>query len=194
MASLLGKKPDDPVLLAYKEILKFDSEDNWANNLLGLRKLYNLPLNDENVKKMKTEDWKLLVGNTLKRDAFLQLEAQCLANRKTFHLSSDRLKAQDYLFSFEPKCARIIFRTRCRMIDLKVNFKKKYGMDLRCPFCNDWDETLEHIFVGHSGLNVPKILQNFNMACISGDFSHKKAKSLGKFLDKYFLYREELQS
>ena len=38
---------------------KLDSDDNWANNILGLRKLYNLPLNDENV--MKTEDWKLLV-------------------------------------------------------------------------------------------------------------------------------------
>ena len=88
-------------------------------------------LNDENVKKMKTEDWKLLVKNTLKRDAFLQLEAQCLANRKTCHLSYDRLKAQDYLFSLEPKCARIIFRTRCRMIDLKINFRKKYGMDMR---------------------------------------------------------------
>ena len=67
LKKVLGKKPDDPVLLAYKEMLKFDSEDNWANNLLGLRKLYNFPLNDENVKKkMKTEDWKLLVKNTLK--------------------------------------------------------------------------------------------------------------------------------
>ena len=194
LKKVLGKKPDDPVLLAYKEMLKFDSEDNWANNLLDLRKLYNLPLNDGNIKKMKTEDWKLLVKNTLKRDAFLQLEAQCLANRKTCHLSYDRLKAQDYLFSLEPKCARIILRTRCRMIDLKVNFKKKYGMDLRCPFCNDWDEILEHIFVCDSGSNFPKILQNLNMACISGDFPHKKAKSLGKFLDKYFLYREELQN
>ena len=175
-------------------MLKFDSEDNWANNLFGLRKLYNFLSNDDNFKKTETEDWKLLVKNTLKRDAFLQLEAQCLANRITCHLSYDRLKTQDYLFNLEPKCARIIFRTRCRMIDLKVNFKKKYGMDLRCLFCNDWDETLEHIFVCDSGLNFQKILQNFNMACISGDFSHKKAKSLGKFLDKYFLYREELQS
>ena len=75
LKEVLGKKPDNPdnpVLLAHKEMLKFDSEDNWANNLLGVRKSYNLPLNDENVKKMKTEDWKLLVKNTLKRDAFLQ--------------------------------------------------------------------------------------------------------------------------
>ena len=194
LKKVLGKKPDDPVLLAYKEVLKFDSEDNWVNNLLGLRKLYNLPLNDENVMKMKTEGWKLLVKSTLKREAFLQLEDQCLENRKTCHLSYDKLEARDDSFSLEPKCASIIFRTRSRMIDLNVNFKKKYEMDLRCPFCHVWDETLEHIFVCDSGLNSPKIQQNFNMACISGDFSHKKAKSLGEFLDKYFIYREELQS
>ena len=145
-------------------MLKFDSEDNWANNLLGQRKLYNLPLNDENVMKMNMEDWKFL-----NREAFLQLEALCLTNKKTCHLSYDRLKARDYLFSLEPKCARLIFRTRCTMIDLKVNFKKKYEMDLRCPICNAWDETLEHIFVYDSELNFPKILQNFNMASISGD-------------------------
>ena len=49
------------------------------------------------------------------------------------------------------------------MIDLKVNLKKKYEMNLRCLFCNVWDETLKHIFVCDSGLNVPKILQTFNM-------------------------------
>ena len=70
---MLGKKPDDPVLLAYKEMPEFDSENNWAKHLLGLRKLCNLPLNDENIKKMKTEDWKLLVKNALKSYAFLQL-------------------------------------------------------------------------------------------------------------------------
>ena len=35
---------------------------------------------------------------------------------------------------------------------------------------NVWDEILEHIFVCDSGLNFSKILQNFNMACISGVF------------------------
>ena len=36
LKKVLGKKTDDPVLLAYKVMLKFDSQDNWANNLLGL--------------------------------------------------------------------------------------------------------------------------------------------------------------
>ena len=42
-------------------MLKFDLEDNWANNLLSLRKPNNLPLNDENVIKIKMEDRKLLL-------------------------------------------------------------------------------------------------------------------------------------
>ena len=33
-------------------MLKFDNETNWANNVLGLRRDYNLPLNDDNIKKM----------------------------------------------------------------------------------------------------------------------------------------------
>ena len=70
--------------------------------------------------------------------------------------------------------------------------KNRYEMDLRCPFCNVWNKSLEHILVCDSVLNFLKILQNFNMACISGDFSHQKAKSVGKFLDKYFIYPEEL--
>ena len=72
------------------------------------------------------------------------------------------------------------------MIDLKVNFKKKYEMDLRYPFCNVWDETLEHTFVCDSRLNFPKIMQNFNMACISGDFSHKKEKKFREILRQIF--------
>ena len=65
------------------------------------------------------------------------------------------------------------------MIDLKVNFKKKYGMDLRCPFCNDWDETLEHIFECDSGLNFPKILQIFTMHVFLVIFLTKRLRVWG---------------
>ena len=33
-------------------------------------------------------------------------------------------------FNFLPKFTRTVFRTRCRMIVLKVDFKKKYEMNL----------------------------------------------------------------
>ena len=73
-------------------------------------KVVYLPLKDENVTKLKMEDLKFLVKNILKREAFLQLEVQCLANRKTCHLSYYRWKARDYLHSLAPKFERTIFR------------------------------------------------------------------------------------
>ena len=45
---LLHKKHADPCLRTYIEMLKFENETNWANNVLGLRRAYNLPLNDKN--------------------------------------------------------------------------------------------------------------------------------------------------
>ena len=40
---ILDKEANDPVLLSYQEMLKFGSEANWANNILGLRQAYNFP-------------------------------------------------------------------------------------------------------------------------------------------------------
>ena len=50
---LLDKRHADPCLRTYIEMLKFENETNWANNVLGLRRAYNLPLNDENKIKNK---------------------------------------------------------------------------------------------------------------------------------------------
>ena len=49
---ILDKKNDDPVQLCYCEMLKFSEEANWANDVIGLQKKYNLPLRDDNVKNM----------------------------------------------------------------------------------------------------------------------------------------------
>ena len=48
----------DAVKLAYEEMKKFGSEKNWGNNMFGLRKAYNLPLNDTNVQNMSQKDCK----------------------------------------------------------------------------------------------------------------------------------------
>ena len=58
---LLDKKHADPCLRTYIEMLKFENETNWANNVLGLRRDYNLPVNDDNIKKMSVSHWKYVV-------------------------------------------------------------------------------------------------------------------------------------
>ena len=58
---ILDKEADHPVLLSYQGMLKFGSEANWANNILGLQQAHNLSLNDANIKHMDHGYWKSLV-------------------------------------------------------------------------------------------------------------------------------------
>ena len=63
---ILDKKHDDPCVLAYNEMLKFQNEKNWTN-------IYNLALNDDNVKKMSVSHWEYFVKSATFKEAFLQL-------------------------------------------------------------------------------------------------------------------------
>ena len=135
MKRILDKKNDDPVQLCC-EMLKFSEEVNWANDVLGLRKQYDLPLNDGNVKKIYgVKDWKWIVKSTIYREAFWELKAECYSSKKTSQITYKHLGTSDYLLKLSPKLARLVFKVKTRMFDVKINYKKKYRSVLTCPFC-----------------------------------------------------------
>ena len=47
---VLDKKSRRPLFTSVFGMLKFKDETNWRNEVLRLRKKYNLPLKDENIK------------------------------------------------------------------------------------------------------------------------------------------------
>ena len=49
------------------------------------------------------------------------------------------------------------------MLDIKINYKRKYKNGLHCPFCSEYDETFEHTFKCNAGLRVPKQLKDFTL-------------------------------
>ena len=124
LKGILSKDPCHPAELAYEEMKKFGSEKNWANNMFGLQKAYNLPLNDTNVQNMSHQDWKHLVKSTLVRHAFVTLKKESAINKKTNHLEFVLLKPTAYLFHLDPQFARVIFNVRTRMFDIKVISKE----------------------------------------------------------------------
>ena len=99
-------------LLVCLEMLKFKDESNWRNEVLGLRKKYNLPLKDENTKNMSERDRKSFVY----REAFLQLQVELSMNSKTSHLSHSKLCTKDYLKQLPPSLAKVVFKTKTRML------------------------------------------------------------------------------
>ena len=189
---LLDKDKSDPVQSVYFEQLKYVAEQNWANYIQGLRHTYNLPLSDDNVRQMTLEQWKVFVKTVIWDEAFMQLMAQCKGNKKTMHLTYHSVKRAEYLEKLEPNLARIVFKARVRMFDIKVNYKNKYSTDLSCPFCKMETETFDHLFECISGLYCPSNLRSIQFSNFCNEASVKNVRRIAKFLLKYSKYREDI--
>ena len=189
---ILNKDFDDPLQLVYNEQLKYEFEKNWANYMLELRRTYNLPLRDENVRKTSAEQWKAFVNNVIREEAFTQLRIHCANNKKTCHLHYESFSRAEYTAKLQPNLARVIFKARTRMFDIKVNFKKKYHLNIWCPFCKREDETFDHIFACNCGVFCPTTIQSTHLTSFSTEKSLSKLKKIGKFLCRHTRYREEI--
>ena len=61
---ILDKTENDPVSQVYREMIKYEFENNWANNVLDLQVKYSLPLNDENIHLLSKGVRKSMVKKT----------------------------------------------------------------------------------------------------------------------------------
>ena len=119
---LLEKSECDPALNLYQQMVKYQHEMNWANFVLNLRCKYNLPLNDQNIKVMSKDQWRSFVNEKLRSYAFDTLVIQCQLNSKTNHLNYKKFCQQLYITECDTQTARVIFKTRTRMFDVKAYF------------------------------------------------------------------------
>ena len=132
---VLEKNADNPVQQTYYQMLEYQGESNWANHITFLHRKYSLPLNDCNILNMSKQQWKTFVTGRIKRHTFKDLTDQCETNWKTMHLKYSKLGQSTYFTALKPKYARVIFKARTRMCDIKVNFTEQYEGNTFCPFC-----------------------------------------------------------
>ena len=189
---LLDKDKNDPVQSVYFEQLKYVAEKNWVNYIQDLRYTYNLPLSDDNVIRITLEQWKVFVKTVIWDEAFMQLMAQCKGNKKTMHLNYHSIKRAEYQEKLEPNLARIVFKERVRMFDIKVNDKNKCSTDLRRPFREMETETFDHLFECISGLYCPSNLRRIQFSNFCNEASVENVRRIAKFLLKYSKYREDI--
>ena len=78
---------------ASKFMKEVKDESNWANDILGLCRTYNL-------QKMSVKDWKSFVKNAVLREVSLQLQVECALNKKTCHIMYQSFKTRKYLFRY----------------------------------------------------------------------------------------------
>ena len=92
------------------------------------------------------------------------------------------LKPAAYLFDLDPQFARVIFKVRTRMFDIKVNVKRKYKQDETCPFCRNGNETIQHVFACEDGLRHKRSLDITIMYSISVEQSINKLRGIARHL------------
>ena len=91
---------------------------------------------------------------------------------------------------FTPDVARVILRARLRMLDLKVNFKKKYDHNLNCPFCSAEPEEFDNIFMCPAGIYALKSIRSIKVEMLGTISDIKLLSSIGKCLLRYEKCRE----
>ena len=187
--TILQKNNDDPVRMVYTEMLKYPFEENWANDVIKLRCKYGLSMDDASVETTGINEWKYLIKSSVKNYALRCLTKACSENKKTQHLEFDKLNESPYLTALSPQTARIIFKERLGVFDIKVNFKDKYSSDLSCAMCKEGRETLEHILQCRR-LPVCKARETLKVDSLFNRYVAKPLKRWGKFLKFYLSMKE----
>ena len=86
-----------------------------------------------------------------------------------------------YLSKFEPEAARMVFRARVGVYDIKDNYKRTYDGNLNCPFCRQLHENFEHIFQCNSGISCRRSLRETTLFELATMEDTQKTKRLVNF-------------
>ena len=176
--------------MVYTEMLKYLLEENWANDIMKLRCKYGLSMDDASVETTGMNEWKYFIKSSVKNYALRYLTKACSENKKTQYLEFGKLNESPYLTALSPQTARIIFKARLGVFDIKVNCKDKCSSDLSCAICKEGRETLEQILQcrrlpeckARETLKVDTLLKN--------RYAAKPLKRWGKFLEFYLCMKE----
>ena len=84
---ILDKEYDDPVLMLYHEMLKYKEEMNSVNDVIDLRKKFNLPLSDGKIKNIQLNDCKSFVKSTIYHSWSFRLNAPIIRRLVIFRIT-----------------------------------------------------------------------------------------------------------
>lgn len=190
---ILQKQHDDPVKKVYIEMKRNPFEKNWANEMMDVRLKYNLSTCDDEVECTGIYEWKRNVKTAVFAFALQQLTAECKKNSKSKMIACNNFARANYITGLLPDQARIIFRVRLGMFEIKSNFKNKYKTsgNLKCPLCDVDEETLHHITT--CSVNIFAKKYNIEESHFYSANLHK-LKKCAKFLKAYKNFKDELSA
>ena len=145
---ILTRKKDDLLLKFFNAQNREPCKNDWVNIVKKDLEEFELDFSFEEIKKFSKKCWLKKVKESCKNIAFENLLETQSSYSKGSNLGYGKLKMRSYLKSkkINSKQAKIVFKIRTRMINVKNNFKNG-SSDTNCSICDDGIETQEHIFI-----------------------------------------------
>jgi hypothetical protein len=139
---ILKFEDNDPVKRTYLEQKKFVAEENWAKEMAATRIRFAITESDTEIRDLTKSQWKTIVGRQAKRVALEHLLQ--LRLKKGAGLDYEEIKIKQYFKELSAGDARLVFRLRAEIYDIKANRRYQYN-DTVCRLCDSDVESLDHI-------------------------------------------------
>ena len=139
---ILQLEESDPVKQAFEQEKRYPFEKNWANEIMETLSRFEIHESEEVIKAMPEQTWKNIYKKRIKEVAFKQLLEERL--KKGANLRYEKLSRRGYFDILPFQDAKLIFKLRAEVYDIKAFRKFQYEDDI-CRLCNAGTENLEHI-------------------------------------------------
>ena len=162
--AILARPDNDLVKRVFNAQKSFPVKNDWIGQVKDDLQICGIELSESEIANMKKISFKKLVNEKVQH-----LSSSFLISLKNKHSKSENLKISEFMqpylkndnLSIEEK--KLMFRIKNRLIDVKVNFKKKYNNSLECRFCGGTEESQKHLVICPEILadsNIKQALQN----------------------------------
>ena len=174
--SILTKSDEELVKKVFKAQKSFPVKNDWIFQIKDDLEICKIELSENEIANMKQITFKKLVNQKIQ-----ELSLSYLITLKNKHSKSEHLRAsydmQPYLrnnnISIEEK--KLMFRIKNRLIDVKMNFKKKYNDLVECRLCGAPEESQPHLVECSQILADANIRLSLNNYTYSDIFSTHEA-------------------
>ena len=119
-------------------------EKNWLNDVLQSAAMYSIEIDEDKLKSITKDTFKVQVKAAIEKYAFEQLKRECASQSKTKTLMYEEFKCQPYLRHLYPSQSKTILKCRARCLSIKSHRPFMFSNKI-CRWCNMEEENVSHI-------------------------------------------------
>ena len=147
--AILNEDRNSLVHRFFQAQLNHPTKKDWVTSARNDLKSLEINLSFDEIKQKKQGNYNMFVHKKIYQNVFNRLNEDKQKYSKVREIEYNTFVMQTY---FQANCAaiskeeaKLIFKLRCRIVDVKCNMKWKYE-DTVCDACGEEEETQEHVF------------------------------------------------